>query len=236
MFRKLNYLLGLIAMLYCTQVQAQTNNSSPVADSTRLKWEIATDLLWLIDKNQIPASNIFLRKHVTRSNGKLGAWRLRVGGNVSKQDDKASPLEAFQNRYSFESRVGYEWQKHFKKSQVYYGVDFQSSYSYEKIKRYPALDLDTNGNVIEGLRWDEKYNAFQLGLVGVIGAKYQFSKHFSMSIESTVILNYTYSKRKGDRTKFPIDDASDDFGIDADYRYMNMFFTPISVVNFSYHF
>ena len=104
MFQKLNYVLALVALLYCTHTQAQTKKSSDtLADTTRLKWEIATDLLWLIDKNQIPASNIFVRKHITRENGKLGAQRLRVGvsfdDNDGQFDDSDNYFGMFEKQY-----------------------------------------------------------------------------------------------------------------------------------------
>lgn len=239
MFRKLNYVLGLVAgllvMLYNTHAHAQTKKSSDTpADSTRLKWEIATDLLWLIDKNQIPASNIFVRKHVTRENGKLGAWRLRVGVSVDDNNNevshKANDSTGYdQQTFSITIRSGFEWQKKLdNKFFLFYGIDGQLE-GYKNDSDY--ITIATSPHRIKVNRDDYRVS---VGMIGLVGLRYQLNRRVSLSLESNVIFSINKSIQKIDIYSYP-----DDVFIDwskYDDKNWNLKFTPISVLNFSYHF
>lgn len=85
------FLISII-LLQAFVAKAQTN-SEIYNKNTINSWEIGTDLLWLIDKNQVPA-NLFVRSNFTNKKNKLRAWRLRLGLAMSYRDsiDIGDPL------------------------------------------------------------------------------------------------------------------------------------------------
>lgn len=103
-------------------------------DSTN-HWEIGLDLLWLINKNQLPATSIFGRYNFVNNNNQKRAWRFRLGIN-NKTYDSAQINDPRNNEFKTIApyvRVGYEWQKAINEKVTYfYGADLTTSYSYKK--------------------------------------------------------------------------------------------------------
>jgi len=72
------FLISII-LLQTVIVKAQTASEIHNKDTINT-WEIGTDLLWLIDKNQVPATSLLINK-ISK------AWRLRLGVNTSRMDN-----------------------------------------------------------------------------------------------------------------------------------------------------
>src|SRR5690606_34787895 len=86
-------LLAFLFIPFLYNAQAQKKNKPiliPIQQKedtlVRYTWEIGTDLLWLIDKNVLPATNIFIRKNLVTKNDRLTALRLRFGLDLNKMD------------------------------------------------------------------------------------------------------------------------------------------------------
>lgn len=68
------------------RVQAQEHQR----EVTRYQWDVATELLWLVDKNHTPPS-ILVRLNQVRD-GKRYAYRFRIGGNYAR-NFSPSPID-----------------------------------------------------------------------------------------------------------------------------------------------
>ena len=94
-------------------------------------WEVGTDLLWLINKNQLPPSNIFVRRNLETQKGTRHGWRLRVGADVSIRDsvNVTDPIDNELNETYLLLQIGHEWQYSVsEKALLYFGADLSFSF------------------------------------------------------------------------------------------------------------
>jgi hypothetical protein len=179
MQKQATHLLCLCAslLLYAPTAQAQDKHDS----LTRYKWEIGTDLLWLIDKNTLPPTSIFVRRHTEK-----GAWRLRVGYNYQNNERRLfDTLDLYQTeQHEVLFRMGYEQKRNQKKFQLFYGTDIHLGYVYQKQDDY--YDTDTNPGIDSRTFGNRK--TLGIGLVTFIGLKYHI--HPQVSVFGRI---YTFS-------------------------------------------
>lgn len=186
----------------------------------RYTWEIGTDLLWLIDKNILPATNIFIRKNLVTKNDRLTALRLRFGLDLNKMDSSQiwnnNPVERF--HISPFMRIGHEWQAQVDRFQLFYGVDLHLLYSYN-FERFEHTNRGTGGT--------GRINLFQVGPVGFIGIKYFLNSYLSLSMEGGYQALYESFVLKGRSTSTRNETHRTE---------LSMNLIPIHFINFSYHF
>ena len=77
-----------------------------------LKWEVGTDLLWLVNKNILPRYSLMLRRNI----GKYGAIRVRGGG-----DSYSSATTSYdgQDSKAYQVRAGYEYRTFLRDKRAY---------------------------------------------------------------------------------------------------------------------
>lgn len=240
-FKKITLLLIIIVTVSVFTAKAQSSLPD-TAYYSRQKWEIGTDLLWLINKNTIPASNIFIRRNVTYGENKLGAFRLRLGFNYNSKDFAevntiGQEFPDYTIDYTVYSRVGYERQKPMGKFQLFYGADVQMQYVRHKDEKTKYIGTQPDAYPETTLI---RQNTFEPGLIGFIGIKYFLSPHFAVSSEINTGLYFqhfkyyliTYDNNLG----YDPDDITS-FGY-SQYRINSwkVNFQPLSVLNFSYYF
>jgi hypothetical protein len=175
-FLRVTWLLSL-----CWSPFFSTAQQRPTAELVHdPKWEIGTDLLWLIDKNTLPKYSLLVRRKI----GQYGAIRLR-GGYLKNSTD----LAFRQNNYNTASliRIGYEYQKVLStredntKSLVYGGLDY--FWRYEN-NDYDIYDLANNG-VNLALTINTKDITHERGGAAFVGFKYFVTTYMSFSVESS---------------------------------------------------
>ena len=204
----------------------QSKQKKNERDTTK-QWEIGLDLLWLIDKNQIPATSIFARYNYLNKNGKYNAWRLRVGIDNNRYDSsQVSNLEPREiNTFSLLLRPGLEFQRNISKNaRFYYGFDTHL-YTYRQKFHY-VTSIAPDPSV-----WEGELRTFEFGFIPFIGLKYYPAKWCALSLESSLNIIYRI-KRDKDQTgtvAFPGTGKGernvDDFNINI---------SPIAVLNFSF--
>ncbi len=214
-------LATMLLLLYAGIPPAKAQ--SPTPDSlTRYKWEIATDLLWLIDKNTVPRFSVFGRKNITTKDGKHRAWRLRLATDFSKVDstqiNNSTPTDI--DQFDGFLAVGYEWQKVRKKFTYFYGTDLLFSYL--------SFKYETN-NIIAQQGFRSKIDDWSLGLVGFFGVKYFISSQLSVSTESSLSILYNSFDRRN--SSFPGGSRNS-----VDRNELLVRINPLYVLNVSYHF
>ena len=223
------FLISII-LLQAVIVKAQTASEIHNKDTINT-WEIGTDLLWLIDKNQVPATSLFVRYNFTNKKNKQMAWRLRLGVNTSRKDSSQIADPQDNEKYIFAPylRSGIEWQnKTSAKSLVFYGVDASLSYSQEKIKTIVTTIPPP------GVLSQEINKTLEAGLIGFIGFKYEPTAWFALSIESSLNIFYTIRRDEFKTTSidFPDDEGFHGF---IHTNEINIKFTPITIINLSFY-
>jgi hypothetical protein len=181
------------------------------------KWEVATDLLWLIDKNQFPPS-VFVRKH-----GGNGAWRGRLGGNfASRKDFVSSPQLKVTQEYLL--ILGREWHLSESNKRVvpYLGVDLPIRYHLERER----TDIRTSGQTFIN---NSFVSDISIGVAGLFGLRYQLSSHLSLSVEANCQANYQRQKWFNRHNIYPNDTV-------YDRQLIDLQLIPLQTINLSYHF
>ncbi|MGB3585617.1 MAG: hypothetical protein WBA23_03700, partial [Tunicatimonas sp.] len=190
--------LGLVGvcLLVGSQAVAQgtgfTNpkvkKQSTITDETpRLPWGVGLDLLWLVDKNNVPATSLFIRRNVSPDNRLPGAWRLRVAADF---DEQAYSFHR-EDQYGESSDVtvliqpGYEWQRWMGKHQVYYGADLLMQYNVSHSER--AIPINEN---IQSRYYHGENKIWRMGPVGFLGYQYFLSPHVAFSTEAAYRIVY----------------------------------------------
>jgi hypothetical protein len=215
-----------------SELHGQDTLANNDKDTTMLHWEIGLDLLWLIDKHEIPPTSLFLRYNFYDKKGNAKALRFRIGLHLQSYDsinlgDARPSIANVTHPYL---RLGYEWQQKINNEfWFFYGFDLSAQYYHIKSKRLIYFtDIGPRLLQVTDKTW-------QFGIFPLVGFKYHPTKWFSISLESTV--NFSYRMRsyfhKTTTLEFP-DRLGGHWGIDA-----NDFKTtiqPISVINFSYFF
>lgn len=91
--KNITFFLSFLILGFGSELKAQ---ESP-------KWEIGTDLLWLVGKNSLPDYSLFSRWHYKPNR----AFRIRIGTDV--QTNPIRPRKVF--KANFMIRLGHEWSK-----------------------------------------------------------------------------------------------------------------------------
>jgi hypothetical protein len=219
---KKTVLIGL-CLLFASNAFAQTSDSLL---PTCLRYEVATDLLWLIDKNNVPRTSLFFRYNFRN---RSQALRFRVGMENKREnsqrsvDDSITFIYEPARRRSYAVSVGYEWQKPFKEWLLYSGVDLNFRY---------ADTLSFVPNKRHWVNYEAKYSehSFIYGTSGFIGCKYFVNSKMAISFESCFSINYRKSYAEFERYK-PMSIIGDFFE-----KTWLFSFKPIQVLQFSYLF
>jgi hypothetical protein len=219
--------LFLIFFIFLTcSAYGQTKNKKVERDTTR-QWEIGLDLLWLIDKNQVPSTSIFARYNFTKDKSKKRALRFRLGVNTNLYDSTqiVNPQDNEIDIFAPYIRPGFEWQQAINdKTSYFYGIDLSVLYYQNKFKKiiYPGPNL-----------FQGTYKTWELGAVGFIGFKYKPTKWIALSVESS--FNLIYRIRRDEDKVTDINFPNDPGGRGKiDVNDLTVSFTPITVVNISY--
>ncbi|NJL13916.1 MAG: hypothetical protein HC913_13535, partial [Microscillaceae bacterium] len=219
------YFASTLLLLYAGIPPAKAQ--SPTPDSLiRYKWEIATDLLWLIDKNTVPRFSVFGRMNITTKNGKHRAWRLRLATDFSKVDSSQinGTVPTDMDRFGIYSQLGYEWQKTEKKFCWFYGTDFL--FEYESLKHRAIGVINKTGS---------NFDIWTMGLTGFLGIKYFIHPRFSISGETNFQFTYNSFKRTGFATGLNSPDFTGTQSAENRSEW-NFTFQPLYVLNLGFHF
>lgn len=219
--RNSSWLIIVILSLFSySATLAQQNPITNLVDQP--KWEIGTDLLWLIDKNTLPKYSLLVRRKI----GQHGAIRLR-GGYTKKSVQPHFPNENEDNQYSL-IRIGYEYQKNLSlkngsvKSLVYGGLDLFSRYQFDSFQLENTI---TNPGQVLVVRVNETTN--DKGGAAFIGFKYFLTTYISLSAESSFQLSSLQFSSRG---------SAPGFNSGIDYTVGTYQFLPLNTINFSFHF
>ena len=150
-------------LLVGSNLAAQTTNTD------KPKWEIGTDLLWLINKNTLPEYSVFSRWYYNSNR----AIRFRIGTDI-----RAGPINQVYGveKANIMIRLGHEWLKSVSiKTNLIWGIEAHyqknrvSAYSFPSLTSFPFYYPE---------------NSWQVGGVAFIGCQYFINRNFSVSIES----------------------------------------------------
>jgi len=220
-------LLLIFSLLWTFTASGQVKKTSSEKDTTK-QWEIGTDLLWLIDKNQVPPTSLFVRYNFVNIKNQKRAWRFRLGVDNSIYDS-AQIVDTRDNEIDIISpyvRVGYEWQREInKKVSYFYGFDASILYSQYKAKivYYAPIRL-----------LQETDRTWEFGAIPFIGFKYRPVNWLAVSTESSFNLIYRVRRQKSKFTdiNFPNDPGSNG---KIDVNELRTFFRPLTVINLSFY-
>lgn len=218
--------LFLSLLLFCAflvQVQAQSYTPTPDSVFQRLKWEIGTDVLWIVKKNTLPYS-LFLRVHQKDNT----AYRFRVGGDYTQHTNPVDSVKSWGNTAMNKERLnlyvsaGEEWQKDYNQLRALYGVDAFASYALTR-SEFNVVNFDT-------FLPNEK--EFAVGFSPFIGLQYFISPNVSLSTEMHLEIAYHQDKKRTlDRDMLP--DVKEDV---EDFKYLKLNYKPFTSINLSFHF
>ncbi|TAG02814.1 MAG: hypothetical protein EAZ44_06760 [Cytophagia bacterium] len=210
---KVKSLLLLMILYFSASLISKAQDTTKVSKETQkpLKWEIATDLLWLIDKNTSPKYNMMVRYNFQTKNGKNRAYRLQIGGNFYGYEDNT----IYSEEININPRLGYEWQKKKGKFVMNYGGSLDFSYLKKVNRQYSASLQSTAQQYFEGTNY---------GVSGFIGIKYYLSECFSFSIENTLFTGFGFDQNP----------PSTDSRSILKKWFVN--FVPINFIQFSFYF
>ncbi len=234
MKHKIAYLLGLWACLLCPQIHAQNTSPPPDSLSKCYKWEVATDLLWLVKQDSILSPSIFIRRHT-----KDGAWRLRLGGgykyeaNEPKNPSPTAISDARIGNYiktsMFFGRVGYQWTKKLPEFSLYYGVDLFHNRVKTRVDEY-FWQNQKNFHYVAHVK------KYQTGLMLFAGIQKTFCKKLSISGEVGLSTHYEYYDYLQTFYEYPIDDPDSSGWSYNTFKKWHTSLSPLYVLNFGYHF
>lgn len=199
-----------------------------VKDTLRLKWEIGTDLLWLLDKNSLPKFSLFARRILSDKS----ALRLRFGADI-KTDPRNLGLGV--EKASFLLKVGYEKRKKIAhNANIFWGFD--AHFRKENIEAY-LIQLPQ----VKPLYYPDY--SWQLGGVAVLGVRYFFGQNFSICAEASLAAYYReFSSNHYTSGSLIVINGNYTNGGDFVFLYRTnlksfvLEMSPMQVLNFSYHF
>ncbi len=227
MKKNTNKIILALAILSTFTTYGQTKKKQNERDTTK-QWEIGLDLLWLIDKNHVPPTTLFVRYNFVNDKNEKRAWRFRLGVDYSTYDSAQLPNPR-DNEIDIVApymRLGYEWQKEInQKSSYFFGVDFSAFYSQYKAKIviYPGPNL---------LQATDK--TWEFGAIPFIGFKYRPTKWLAISTE--ISLNFIYRIRREEDKVTDINFPNDPGGQSKiDVNDFTTGFQPISVINLCFY-
>jgi len=151
----------------------------------RYKWEVGLVNPQLLFTN---GTTGVLGKKYTDKNGRKGAYRLGAGFSASRQRSQYMPtllparaLDPTTLRSSL--NLGYEWQRQTGYFMFFYGSDLTCNYLYDRQDdRYAPVPQSLSVR-----------NEITPGVEGFFGAKFFILPHLSVSAETSLRFQYTYS-------------------------------------------
>ncbi len=202
---------------------AQAQKKDWDIDLKNNRFELGTDLLWLKSKNSIPSYTLQFKIHQRNKNKHQGAWRFKIGSDFNLLD---TIITNYQGNLNTDKKhllfdVGYQKNYQNDKFILYHGADLHTSIErifyigdyYDFMQNIPAMHII-----------DEKQHT--LGTKVFIGMNYFLTPHISFSIESNILLSYTYYTRY----EKDITTTTDKM------KSYNLIFRPVSLLNFNIHF
>lgn len=221
----MNYKNTILTLLACLLA-----SGSLIAQTTDTpKWEVGTDLLWLINKNTLPAYSWQIKRY----HKPLAAWRLRIGSDFGSKEIRSS---FDMDKANFMIRLGHEWGKNAgKNTVVFWGME--AHYQKDKIQDWLLPIPVTAPYYIPDYR-------LQIGGAAFIGFRYFVSSNLSLSIESAFKVfqrSYglnTYSKGSIMLTpdNYELEAGKIKFVYVTALKSTILQLQPIQVFNISYHF
>ncbi len=212
---------------YC-MAQAELRKPESLKFPSNYKYEVSTDLLGLINKNELPKYTLQLKIHDVFKK-QNGALRLKLGGDFMAQDSTFD-----HNKYrnvSFLFRTGYQFEKNLKNIQLYYGGDFHFSFN-QKFNDGGVYFESINKTVY----FQTTINNYQIGLIGFVGCTKRITQNISLSLESSLLsyFNLKFYKEYDHEKGQPITPNS---GY-SKYTFNKFTFKtePVSVINLNIHF
>jgi hypothetical protein len=223
-------LLVLMVALCVSPAYAQTQQTeaNPAEPYSPYKWEIGTDLLWLINKNQLPAQSVFARYNYQTAAGKSRGVRVRLGLDYMQLDSSGTTYlnRGIDNSFRPLVRIGYEFQQPLGRQMFFYGVDLHLSYFHFNYTRRSFFDQYEHIG---------KERIFEMGPVLFCGYKYYLTQKLSVSAEFSA--QSIYRTRRFVENGFTIPHfgpPASERGIQVDE--FNFRILPITVINLSVHF
>ena len=210
--------LLFLALSWQVKAQQQTAKSSEIK---RYKWDIGTDLLWLIDKNVVPPS-VFVRLN-TDKNNRLSAYRFRLGGNYEEHLNTVDSVRTTLIKSSLNAfiSVGKEWHKQYDQFQFFYGSDIFLNYQ----RSIAEWDKDEKG-------YFPRDREISTGVSPLIGMRYFLNSKISFSTEAHFNIFFHQWYRKTNRNEY--DGTLTVVEHRLDYLKMNI--NPFYTLNLHYHF
>jgi hypothetical protein len=219
------FVLVLVTLVSST-LYGQAKKEQAKKDTIQ-NWEVGLDLLWLINKNQLPATSIFARHNFVTKTGKHRALRFRLGVNNSYYDSSGinGSLPTKSSIIALFARIGYEWQVPINKQFIFfYGADANIFFYQNKYERIvpPSPNFLVRNT----------FTTWELGVVGLIGFKYRATNWLSISIESTLSAIYRIKRDALASYLLPptIPNGLGETNVD-DFR---INFLPITIINLSF--
>jgi hypothetical protein len=216
-----------LLILLMTVGYGQVRKTEKEKDTTR-QWELGLDLLWLIDKNQVPATSLFARYNFVNKKSQQRALRFRVGvDNITYDSAQIDvPMNDKIDIFSPYLRIGYEWQREInQKASYFFGVDLSGKYSQYKanIVYYGPIRL-----------LQETDKKWEFGIIPFIGFKYNPVSWLALSSESSISIIYRVRRQK---YKFTDIDFPNDPGSNGkiDVNELKVSFLPLTVINLCFY-
>lgn len=217
----------LILCLFALLGPAHAQQDRPEAAFPRYKWELGTDLLFLVNRNTVPPS-VFVRLNSNH----FTAWRFRVGGSYAANTStppgwihlpSSTGLTGIKTRMDAFLGVGREWQRDLGRFQLFYGSDIAFRLFSQR---------DKQGVFDQGKRFLPFRRETSVGLSPFIGMKYFIHPQVSVSAESH--LDFYYRLLKLDSFA---GNANGEISFSTDrWAYLLADFRPLYVFHLSYHF
>jgi hypothetical protein len=212
----------LILIAVITHSNAQESTDKTVFDYSATKHEFSLDLAPII-LGQYP-SNLLYRNHYVSKNGKNVALRLgaQLNADIGSSENESGNLNTVnRDNQRLNIHVGKEWQKIFQKKIIgYYGIDFGAGFSRSL--------FDVQPNDPNQLQYSQKSTFYNLNSTGFLGMRYHFSKHFSVSAETSAMLNFNTGTTKT-TTPNVYENESNISGV-------GLSMSPLRAIRFAFHF
>jgi len=208
----------LLFIAVITQSAAQESTEKTVFDYAETKHEFSLDIAPIIFGSY--PSNLLYRQHYVSKNGKNVALRLGAVINadfISTKNNNGNQNDLNRNNQGINLFVGKEWQKTFHKRILgYYGLDFGAGFGRNEI-----TDPNQSNNTV-------KSSSFNLNSTGFLGLRYHFSKHFSVSAETSAALNFSSGTNKIGSLGAPT--------INQNFSSFGLSMSPLRAIRFAFHF
>jgi len=227
MKNKILFLIAFIAVFY----QYRPVHSQELGFK---KWEVGTDLLWLLNKDRSKPISFFALKLRTKQKTKGFGYRkfgyrfwlgfsLRNYNNKITRSGNNNPATKFTNKhYLIYNRLGYQWITTKNKIKIIYGFDITNLYSY---KEYIVISPSSNP------QFDEFQNLFRVGLSPFAGLAYDITSKIKISAESNVGFTYFIQNIKTSPSGNPNDEI-----ITQGIRGFELNSNPLNTINIGFVF